>query len=495
MMGGNPATPAIETTSPFWWSEPTESVLGRLRSSASGLASGEAAHRLREVGPNTLQAERDGGALRILLRQFANPLVLILLVGACISLLVRDLGDAAIIVVIVAGSALLGFTQEHRASRAVARLRQRLALQVDAWRDGALARIDARNLVPGDVVRLAAGNRVPADGLVLEARDFLVSEAALTGESFPVEKHAGVVSADAPLVKRINCVHLGTSVRSGFATVLVVRTGAASAYGAIAHRLAAPEEETEFARGLRHFGYLLLRVMLVMVVFVLAANHLLGRPVIESLLFAIALAVGLSPELLPAIVSVTLAHGAQAMAARGVIVRRLEAIENLGSIDVLCTDKTGTLTAGVVALDSAADIEGRESARVRELAFLNATFETGIDNPLDAAIVAAGERAGFAAGPARKIDEIPYDFERRRLTVVVAPPGVDRRRVARWQGVAGEHPGRLVGEPLTLAQQTACRGVERSDLRHEIPCTQQPPGDAGAVVGAVRRGGRVTFLP
>ena len=217
-------------------------------------------------------------------------------------------------------------------------------------RDGAERSVPMREIVPGDVVLLSAGNLVPADGVVLEARDFLLSEASLTGESFPVEKRPP------------QPVFLGTSVRSGTATVRVETTGRATAYGAIAASVRAQAPETEFARGVRQFGYLLLRVMVVVVLFVLTANQLLQRPVVDSLLFAVALAVGLSPELLPAIMMVTLSHGARAMAARGVLVRRLEAIENLGGIDVLCTDKTGTLTEGVVVLDAAVDAAGVASA-------------------------------------------------------------------------------------------------------------------------------------
>jgi Mg2+-importing ATPase len=387
--------------------------------SARGLPSAEAADRLRRYGANSVEEQRRVTALRLLLRQFESPLVLILVFGASISMVLRDWVDASIILAIVLGSTLLGFAQEYRASAAVAALRRRLALTVQVIREGTVQTIAASALVPGDVIQLAAGNLVPADGVILDARDFLVTEASLTGESFPVEKQRGVLPADAPLAGRTNCVFLGTSVRSGTATALVVKTGRNTAFGSIAARLQEQAPETEFARGVRQFGYLLLRVMIVMVVFVLAVNHVLGRPTIESLLFAVALAVGISPELLPAIVSVTLARGARAMAARGVIVRRLEAIEDLGSMDVLCTDKTGTLTEGVVALDAAVDPAGAASAELLGLAYLNAAFETGIDNPLDAAIVAAGERSRLETTGYRKIDEIPYDFIRKRLTIVV----------------------------------------------------------------------------
>ncbi len=230
---------------------------------------------------------------------------------------------------------------------------------------------------------------------MIESEDFLVNEASLTGESFPVEKQPGTVPPETPVAGRTNAVYLGASVQSGTAKVLAVETGRRTAFGAIVARIKARPPETEFGRGIRQFGYLLIRVMVVIVLFVLTVNQLLGRPWIESLLFAVALAVGLSPELLPAIISVTLAAGARAMAKQGVIVRRLDAIENLGSMDVFCTDKTGTLTEGVVALQDATDAAGRSSTDVRQLAFLNAAFETGIDNPLDAAIVAVGESSGL----------------------------------------------------------------------------------------------------
>ena len=242
----------------------------------------------------------------------------------------------------------------------------------------------------------------------------------MTGESFPVEKRPGIVPPDAPIAARTNAVFLGASVRSGTAKVLAVKTGRRTEFGAIAARLRARPPETDFARGVRQFGYLLIRVMVVIVLFVLTVNLLLDRPVIESLLFAVALAVGLSPELLPAIISVTLSAGARAMSKRGVIVRRLDAIENLGSMDILCTDKTGTLTEGAIVLSDVLDAGNRPSDEVRRLAFLNAAFETGIENPLDAAIVAAGESAGLTIRGFSKIDEIPYDFLRRRLTIVVA---------------------------------------------------------------------------
>ena len=419
MPASDQPTPGVAREDAYWSHEASD-LLTALATSPQGLSSTEAAGRLERYGQNVVEEQREIAAIRLLLHQFASPLVLILVFGAAISLFVRDWVDAAIILAIVLGSTLLGFTQEYRASAAVAELRKRLALTVRVLRDGAVQTIVASGIVPGDVIELSAGNLISADGVILTARDFLVTEASLTGESMPVEKQAGAVHAEAPMSGRTNCAFMGTSVRSGTATVLVVKTGRATAFGEVAARLKIPPPEPEFARGVRQFGYLLVRIMVVMVFFVLAVNQMLGRPAIESLLFAVALAVGISPELLPAIVSVTLARGARAMARRGVIVRRLEAIEDLGSMDVLCTDKTGTLTAGVMALDATVDAQGAASAQVLRLAYLNAALETGIENPLDAALVAAGERAGLATAGCVKMDEIPYDFIRKRLTIVVA---------------------------------------------------------------------------
>lgn len=403
-----------------YWSEDAAALTAALESGPGGLSSPRAAAQLGLVGPNSVEEATRLGALRLLLRQFESPLVLILAVAAAISLVLQQWVDAAIILAIVLGSCFLSFFQEYRASTAVEELKRRLALACRVMRDGVLQTVPVSTIVPGDLVLLSAGNLIPADGLVIEAQDFLVSEASMTGESFPVEKRPGTIAPDAPIAARTNAVFLGASVRSGTAKVLAVRTGRRTEFGAIAARLRARPPETDFARGVRQFGYLLVRVMVVIVLFVLTVNVLLDRPVVESLLFAVALAVGLSPELLPAIISVTLSAGARAMSKRGVIIRRLDSIENLGSMDILCTDKTGTLTEGAIVLSEVLDPANRASDEVRQLAFFNAAFETGIDNPLDAAIVTAGKKAGLTTSSFSKIDEIPYDFLRRRLTIVVA---------------------------------------------------------------------------
>jgi Mg2+-importing ATPase len=280
--------------------------------------------------------------------------------------------------------------------------------------------VPLEEVVSGDIVLLSAGSIVPADAVLLEAMDFHVSEAVLTGESFPVEKTPGVSPPVGPLSKRTNCVFLGTNVRSGTARCLVVATGASTEFGTIAHRLLLRPPETEFDRGIRRFGSLLSSAMFVMVLLVFVAHMFRGRPPVETLLFAIALAVGLSPELLPVILTINLARSAELMAEHGVLVRRLNAIENLGSMDVLCTDKTGTLTEGVVELEGAYDASGAHADGVLELGAVNAALETGLPSPLDDAILEA--RTPNTAH-LRKLAEIPFDFVRKRVSVVVEGEG------------------------------------------------------------------------
>ena len=407
---------------PFW-SQPLDQLVVTLGSTPAGLPTTEATRRLQQVGPNTLKAGRQISALGLLLNQFKSPLVLILVFAVIVSAFAQEWIDATIILLIILGSSLLGFWQEYRASTAVAKLQARVTIKATVLRDGQPQTIPAAAVVPGDVVLLAAGSLIPADGVLLVAKDFFVSQAVLTGETFPVEKkvahNADEVAATAGLAARTNCVFMGTSVRSGTAQALIVQTGAGTAFGQIAERLKLRPPETDFEHGIRRFGYLLTVVMLTLVVVTFAINVFFQRPAIEALLFAIALAVGMAPELLPAIISINLAKGAQVMAKSGVIVRRLSAIENLGSMDVLCTDKTGTLTAGVVQLDGAFDVQGQPSDLVQRDAYLNAVFETGLANALDEAIIAKAKLIGLIATPEQKIDELPYDFVRKRLSIVV----------------------------------------------------------------------------
>ncbi|MCW5600811.1 magnesium-translocating P-type ATPase [Nitrosomonas sp.] len=404
----------IEPDAP-WWAVSVEQVAQDIGSSPNGLSGVEATTRLQRYGTNTLRDKDDSGVTRLLLRQLSSPIVLILIAAAILSFIMHDATDGLIILFIVIVSGLLGFWQEYRAASVMASLQQLVAVQAEVLRDGVICKISLEDIVPGDVAILSAGSNVPADCRLLEARDLFVNEATLTGESFPIEKMPGDLPADTPLARRSNILFQGTHVVSGIGRALVLRTGLDTQFGEIAEQLRIRPEETNFERGVRQFGMLLIRVTLILVILIFAFNVYLQRPVLDSFLFALALAVGLTPELLPAIISVNLASGARRMAARKVIVKRLVSIENFGSMDVLCSDKTGTLTEGKVRLDGALDVEGRPSERTLQLAGINAAFQTGFTNPIDEAIVAA---AGEMSASVTRLDEIPYDFARKRLSVL-----------------------------------------------------------------------------
>ena len=458
--------PAPPERSAYWGVSPDQ-LLTSLGLTDKGLSADEAEKRLQKFGPNVISEPSHTAALRLFLNQFKSPLVLILIFAAIVSLGVGEWTSAIIVLVVVFGSTILSFVQEYRASNAVQKLRAQVTINSTIVRGGQWQTIPSRQVVPGDIVILSAGNLIPADGVVLSAKDFFVNQAVLTGETFPVEKIPGAVLTTAGLAERTNCAFMGTSAASGTAQLLVMETGRASVFGQIAEKLRFRPSETEFERGIRRFGNLLTQVMFVMVVIVLAANVFLKKPVIDSLLFSLALAVGLTPELLPAIISLTLSRGAQRMAKHGVIVRRLNSIENLGSMDVMCTDKTGTLTEGVVQLDGALGVDGQPSALVLRYAFLNAYFQTGFSNPLDVAIRnyvhTASTELETSIATETKLDEIPYDFVRKRLSVVSANAQGQRLLVTKGAlgnvlsicdsvaGINGVQP--LNGEPRAAIDQ------------------------------------------
>lgn len=406
--------PNVTDTTP--WSHPPQELFDVLQSSPQGLSNTAAQVRLVQFGPNLLRSRKKTSAIGLFLNQFKSPLVLILVFAAIISIITGEFIDATIILAIVVASAVLGFIQEYGASNAVEKLRSQVTFKVNVMRDGASQTILAEQVAPGDIVLLSAGSIIPADGIVIQADDFFVNQAVLTGETFPVEKKPGTAPATASLAERANCVYMGTNVSSGSARALIYETGTRTAFGQIAESLTLRPPETEFERGIRQFGGMLTQVMMVLVLVVFAINVILKKPPIDSLLFAVALAVGVAPELLPAIISITLSKGAQNMAKRGVIVRQLASIENFGSMDVLCTDKTGTLTLGVVSLDGALDVDGDPSDEVFLNAFLNAQYQTGLANPLDEAILA---KAHPDVSRFTKTEEIPYDFVRKRLSIAV----------------------------------------------------------------------------
>jgi hypothetical protein len=380
---------------------------------------------------------------RVALAQLQSPLLLLLVFAAAVSAITREWIDAGLVLLIVLVSVGIGALREYKGQAAA----------------GVVQRVPADEVVVGDIITLAAGSLVPADAVVLEASDCHVNEAVLTGEAFGVEKTPGIVAAATPLARRTNSVYQGSNVQSGTARCLVVATGSDTEYGAIAQTLRTAPPETEFDRGLRRFGYLLVKMMVLITAVVFTVHLALERPALETLLFAIALAVGLSPELLPAILSVNLARGAAMMASRGVLVRHLSAIENLGSMDVLCTDKTGTLTEGVVWLEGAYDPSGARSSRVLELGAINAFFETGLRSALDDAILSELSPPGTGL---RKLAEVPFDFVRKRVSVVRAPRACSSSRKEPCKTCSTCRPGwRTVRRwiPIAASRSLGCTPV------------------------------------
>lgn len=388
---------------------------------ARGLSTAEAERTLALVGPNDIGAQRGTWLLREIAAPFTSPLVLTLLVASAISAFAGEVASATIIALMVLLSAALHITQTYRSHRAMELLRATMAPTATVRRDGEWRELERRLVVPGDLIRLSAGDVVPADARLLEAKDLHIQQASLTGEALPVEKSAGYRgSAASPSLDDPGLVFLGTSVISGTGTAVVTATDGATRYGESARYLAARQPETEFERGMHTFSLFITRVIVSLVLFVAAVSMALHRDPLESLLFAVALAVGLVPEFLPMITSVTLANGAVRMSRRKVIVKHLQAIQNLGSVDVLCSDKTGTLTSGEMEVVDVASAGSGRPERVLELARLNSRFETGITSPLDKAILRGAPPGTDDHDLDRKLDEIPFDFERRLLSVVVS---------------------------------------------------------------------------
>jgi Mg2+-importing ATPase len=406
-----------DPTQPAFWSQDSNTVLSGLKTTAGGLTAAEATQRLATYGPNRLTAARRTDALSLFLGQFKSPIILILIFATLIAYFTGDHTTAAIILSIVLASGLLGFIQERGANNAVQKLLAMVQVKAEVLRDGQKVEILLDEIVPGDVVLFSAGDLVPADCLLLESQELYVDEATLTGESLPVEKQAGVLPADTVLAKRTNSLFMGTHAVSGTASAVVVNTGKQTEFGHVSARLQTAPPMTEFEAGVDRFGKLLMVVTLVLVTAIFLINVVFHKPMLDSFLFALALAVGLTPQLLPAIITVNLSQGAKRMAKEKVIVKRLSSIENFGSMNVLCSDKTGTLTAGDVRLKSALDAQGRDSDRVLLYAYLNASFESGFTNPIDQAICTGKQ---FDVSAYKKLSEVHYDFTRRRLSVLVA---------------------------------------------------------------------------
>jgi Mg2+-importing ATPase len=450
-------TPPMDPQRSLFWSLPAAQVLGRLETGPQGLSADEAASRLKRYAARRLAPKKRTDAFTLLLTQFSSPIVLMLLGATVISLFLRDTTDAAIILGIVLVSGLLGFWQERGAAGAVEKLLSLVEVKAQVLRDGAPHDVPLADVVPGDVVLLSAGATAPGDCLLLEARDLFADEATLTGETFPAEKAVTVLAAETPLAKRTNAVFMGTHMVSGNAKAVVVAIGRDTEFGAVSDRLKLRPPETDFERGLRRFGYLLLEVTLLLVIGIFAFNVYLHRPVLDSFLFSMALAVGLTPQLLPAIVSINLAQGARRMAEHKVIVKRLAAIENFGSMNVLCTDKTGTITEGVVTLQSANNLDGQASDLALLYTYLNASFQTGFASPIDAAIRNHGS---IDISAWKKLDEVPYDFLRKRLSILAAGP---EGNVMITKGALAQ-----VLEVCTTAENGAGVAVPLASVREQI---------------------------
>jgi len=403
-----------------FWALPTNTVFVRLQATIDGLSETEAQKRLQLYGYNTLKPKKKSDSLALLLAQFKSPIIIILLFATGLSLVLHDVTDALIILVIVVISGLLGFWQERGAVNAVQKLLSIVQVRVKTLRDGHFMELPVEEVVPGDIVMLSAGDIIPGDCLIIESKDLFVDEATLTGETYPVEKEAGTLDETATLSTRTNTLFMGTHVVSGSGKVIVVHTGRNTEFGKISEQLKFRPPETEFEHGVNRFGYLLLEVTLILIIAIFAINVYFHRPVLEAFLFSLALAVGLTPQLLPAIISINLAHGAKRMADKKVIVKRLASIENFGSMDVLCSDKTGTLTEGLVQLHTALDIEGQASEKTLLYGYINASYETGFMNPLDEAI---RRYRKFELSHVSKLDEVPYDFIRKRLSILVSKDG------------------------------------------------------------------------
>jgi Mg2+-importing ATPase len=405
-----------QSDKPFWTLS-SDDTFNQLGTTNGGLTQEEAEKRLVRFGANLLKPKKKTDTLTLLVNQFRSPLVLILIIAAVLAFFLKDPINGGIILVIVVASGLLGFWQERGSTMAVQKLMAIIQTKVSAMRGGNLKDVPLEEIVQGDVISLSAGDVVPADCLIIESKDLFVDEATLTGETYPAEKSVGLLPKETVISHRTNSLFMGTHIISGSSRAVVVNTGTGTEFGKIADHLRFRPPETEFEHGIRHFGYFLMIVTIVLVMAILAINIYYGRSLLDSVLFSLALAVGLTPQLLPVIISINLSHGAKKMAEKKVIIKRLESIENFGSMNVLCSDKTGTLTEGTMHLKSFASTDGNENEKVLLYSYLNSSFETGYNNPIDTAIRA---HSPLDISAYHKLDEVPYDFIRKRLSILVS---------------------------------------------------------------------------
>jgi len=465
----NGSAPRPAARDDAFWCRPLDALCEQLACGPSGLSAEQATLRLERFGPNTVSEIPRRQLIWTIARKFAEPLVAILLVAAAISAATGDVASFGIIFAVITLSITLDVVQERRAELAADALKRSVAIRADVCRDGKLVSVPVEHVVSGDVVELRAGDLVPADGVVISSRNAHCNEALMTGEPFPTEKRAGACDARMP-ADAFNALFAGTSMVSGEATILVVATGRTTRFGGIAAALAASETRSALERGIHRLGLMILRLTVFLVLFVLLVHLASGRPVMESFLFAVALAVGFTPELLPMIMTVTLSRGALRMAGKSVIVKRLAAIHDLGAMDVLCTDKTGTLTEARISLVDHTGADGRTSDRTLTLAMVNSCFSSGIRSPLDQAVIDRCADGRIQAW--KKLDEIPFDFERRSLTVLAE---TDRERILVVKGA----PERILALSSTIDNGDGTTAPLDGTHRERLSREQEQQAEAG----------------
>jgi Mg2+-importing ATPase len=399
------------------------SVLRQLDTNLTGLSAEAVEARLEQFGPNEIAKEKRRSVLMRLLDNLKNPLVILLSVLGIVSYLTEDIRAAAVIFIMVILGVVLRFVQEMRADNAAEELRAMVKTTATVLREGEKREVPLKAIVPGDIILLSAGDMVPADVRVLSAKDLYLNQATLTGESMPVEKTAAPTPAvvENPL-EMLSICFLGSNVESGTAMAVAVQTGKETYFGSLASSIVGQRQLTSFDKGINGFTWLMIGFMAIMVPLVFLFNGLSKGNWTEAFLFALAVAVGLTPEMLPMIVTVNLSKGALAMSRKKVIVKRLNAIQNFGAMDVLCTDKTGTITQGKIVLEKHLDVSGNDNDEILHYAYLNSYYQTGLKNLLDVAVLdhVGLENDIVTGGHYRKVDEIPFDFARKRMSVVVA---------------------------------------------------------------------------
>jgi len=406
-----------------------DELLSKLKSSTSGLSESEAKKRAAALGYNELAKKQKRGLLMKFLSYFVNPLVSILLIICVFSYFFGEKISALIVLAMAILSAVLSFLQEYRAGKEAEKLGEMVRVTSTILRNGKAREVPTRELVVGDVVDLYAGDMIPADLRIISCKDLFVNQSSLTGESFPVEKRSDPITPKGTSPTELtNMAFMGSSVVSGTGYGLVVKTGVRTQFGALSKKLSNTWVETSFERGVREFTMLLLRFIIVLVIAIFAINAILKGNIVEAFLFSLAVAVGLAPAMLPMIVTINLSKGARRMAAKQVIVKRLNSIQNFGAMDVLCTDKTGTLTRNTIVLEKHLNVEGREDESVLMQGYLNSYYQTGLKNLLDRAIL---KHEKIIVAEYRKLDEIPFDFSRKIMSVVIESPGAVKTRGAR----------------------------------------------------------------